>query len=59
MIFRKTYTSIYGPADEIEINTLEELLALMKEENEPIIIFNDSDNDHPDYRIEVYDDYRE
>lgn len=59
MIFRKKYSSRGGSAGEIEINTLEELLALMKEEDEPIIIFNDGDNDHPDYEIEVYDDYRE
>jgi hypothetical protein len=37
----------------IEINTLEELMRLGKEVNEPLIIFED------EMRIEIYDSYRE
>ncbi len=36
---------------EVEINSLEELMALIKKYDEPIIVFDD--------RIEIYDGYRE
>lgn len=54
----------------VEINTIEQLIKLMQEYNEPLIIyenpfyasiFNDAPSDYRKckYAIEVYDDYRE
>lgn len=42
---------------EIEINTLEDLLALIGETNHPIIL--DCDSNNKEYDIEIYDDWRE
>jgi len=46
----------------IEINTLEDLLQLIEEVEEPIVIYEnitDREKDKPKYTIEIYDTYRE
>jgi len=54
MKFKVTYSSsMWDDEDEeIEINTLEDLLEFQKVKNDPIILRRDQ-------TLEVYDDYRE
>lgn len=62
MKFKLHYTHDYGQYKDIEINTLEELLKLVKKEdwwiNWWIIVSLDKEVDWQ-YVLEVYDDYRE
>ena len=63
MKFKLHYTHSYGNYKDIEINTLEELLKLVKKEKCWIIINFQSDHWREDIKwqwtLEVYDDYRE
>ena len=67
MKFRKYYTGYRKNKEIVEINTLEELLKCLEEEEEPIIIFKrdfEEDYDKEEdpnvkYDIEIYDNYRE
>ena len=44
----------------IEINTIEELVELMKEVNHPIILEHTyNDKEYSPYELEIYDNYRE
>ena len=55
----KKYKGLRGYDDEyeVEVKTLEELLALIDREGQ-IIVEPYGDDEHP-YQIEIYDDYRE
>lgn len=56
----KTHSSggVFEKGEEIEIDTLEQLIDLMKNEDNPLIISRATE-DRFDFEIEVYDDYRE
>lgn len=56
------FDSYTNPQWGIEINTLEELIEFLKDENVKgqIVIEESFDEEHPEDRmIEIYDDYRE
>ena len=53
MKFKLSRTTNPHKTKKIEINSLEELMALVKKEKEPIIVMDDPP------RLEIYDDYRE
>ena len=56
MKFKLHYTHNFGKYKDIEVNTLEELLKLVEEKDYEIIIGKDLEWQ---WRLEVYDDYRE
>lgn len=57
MQFNITRSSGWGIEDEIEINTLEELINWIKQTGESVIIHIDDIEDEK--TLEIYDDYRE
>lgn len=63
MKFKLHYTHSYGNYKDVEINTLEELLKLVKKKKCWIIINFQNDHWREDIKwqrtLEVYDDYRE
>ena len=58
MKFKLHYTHDFWKYKDVEINTLEELLNLVKKEDWWIIVSLDKEVDWQ-YVLEVYDDYRE
>lgn len=57
----KTYSSTASKDEEIEINSLEELIELLKKEEHPLILWDMQDLDGVSIgvMIEVYDCHRE
>ena len=57
MKFKVMYSS-GGCGEDVEINTLEELMKFRRRVEEPVIICHEPDDDEPG-ELEVYDTYRE
>ena len=57
----KTYSSTASKDEEIEINSLEELIELLKKEEHPLILWDTQnwDGANVGVMIEVYDCHRE